>query len=83
MVVGTQQSPQLRPMISYHPGGLEASGATGSPTLGSSGELEEVVVVLITKLGMRGILADRGGPKAWAVFYLFFRIKKVLACPLG
>ena len=30
---------------------------------------------------MRGISAGRGGPKAWAVLYLFFRIKKVLACP--
>ena len=37
--------------------GPEASGATGANTLGSSGEPGEVVVVLITKLEMRGMLA--------------------------
>ena len=33
----------------------EASRATGPPTLGSFGELGEVVWLLITKLGMRGM----------------------------
>ena len=37
--------------------GPEASGATGPPTLGSSGEPGGVVVVLVTKLEMRGMLA--------------------------
>ena len=32
--------------------GPEASGATGPPTLGSSGEPGEVVVLLIPKLGI-------------------------------
>ena len=35
--------------------GLEASRTTGPPTLRNSGEPGEVVVVLISKLGMRGI----------------------------